>query len=391
MCDVAVKVKEQSIAVFGESGSGKTVLLSSFYGATQEPSFVSESLYRVIADDIGQGNRLLQNYLRMRKQAQAPQTNRFTATPHSFTLKPKDGGDAPSTKARPFNALRLVWHDYPGQWFVEEPSSDEEATRRVETFTRLLKSDVALVLVDGQKLIDYAGEEEKYLKSMLWGLSGGLEKLKDDILADGKPLEEFPRIWVLALSKADLHPALDVRGFQELIVEKAAEDVAALHETLKGFVQVPTALSMGEDFVLLSSAKFEPGKIEVTERVGLDLILPVAFMLPLERVAQWADKFDIPLKMLGRLVDHADELAALLITGAGLAAKLLRKVPKVGPILSGLAVPALTELAKYTTAKLEGILARALADRDYLTAMLAQFRLDLDRGVRDRILAKSPW
>ncbi len=32
--------------------------------------------------------------------------------------------------------------------------------------------------------------------------------------------------------------------------------------------------------MLLSSAKFAPGKIEVAERVGLDLILPVACMLP---------------------------------------------------------------------------------------------------------------
>ena len=33
-------VLEQHIAVFGESGSGKTVLVSSFYGATQEPEFL---------------------------------------------------------------------------------------------------------------------------------------------------------------------------------------------------------------------------------------------------------------------------------------------------------------------------------------------------------------
>ena len=107
-------------------------------------------------------------------------------------------------KATPFDALRLVWHDYPGEWFTQEPSSTEEAARRVETFTKLLKSDVALVLVDGQKLLDHAGEEEKYLKSLLWGLRGGLEKLRDDILTDGEPLTEFPRIWILALSKADL-------------------------------------------------------------------------------------------------------------------------------------------------------------------------------------------
>ena len=384
---MAAKVKEQNIAVFGESGSGKTVLLSSFYGATQEPSFLRDSLYQVLPDDIGQGLRLNQNYLKMRRAGQTPQSNRFAAVPYSFTIKPKDGDGGRGAQTRQIGALRLVWHDYPGQWFEEEPSSDEEAKRRVETFKELLTSDVALILVDGQKLLDYAGEEEKYLKSMLWGLRGGLEKLKDNILADGKPLEEFPRIWVLALSKADLHPDLDVQEFRNLVVEKAAGDVAALHQTLKGFVQVPEALSIGEDFMLLSSAKFEPGKIEVTERVGLDLILPVATMLPLERVAQWAEKFDIPLRALRRLVDNADALATVLIG----AAKFLNKVPKVGPILAPIVTLALPEAVRLGTARLEEIHAQALADKDYLTATVTQFRLDLDRGVKDHLLVKSPW
>lgn len=387
---MAPKVKEQSIAVFGESGSGKTVLVSSFYGAMQEPSFLTQSLYKVLSDDTGQGTRLRQNYLRMRNQAQVPESNRFIATPYSFTLKLRDPSDAKVAKARPFDALRLVWHDYPGEWFEQEPSSDEEAARRVGTFRALLKSDVAFVLVDGQKLLDHAGEEEMYLKSMLWGLSEGLEKLKDDILTSGKPLVEFPRIWIIALSKADLHPGLDVTKFQDMVVEKAAQDIAALHETLKGFVQLPEALSLGEDFMLLSSAKFEPDKIELTERVGLDLILPVASMLPLERLAQWNEQFDIPLKILGEVVDNAGALS-LVLTGAGarVVSKLLVKVPKVGPLLATVAVPALAEAVKLSASKLEEIHARALADRDYLTATLTQFRLDLARGVEDHLLVKS--
>jgi hypothetical protein len=52
---MAAKVKEQNLAVFGESGSGKTVLLSSFYGASQESSFLAESLYKVLADDTRAG------------------------------------------------------------------------------------------------------------------------------------------------------------------------------------------------------------------------------------------------------------------------------------------------------------------------------------------------
>lgn len=388
---VAQKVKEQNVAVFGESGSGKTVLLSSFFGATQEPNFGKQTLYKVFADDTGQGSRLRQNYLKMKNAAEAPEHNRFAATRYSFTIRPKDGEDPRAAKARPFSALRLVWHDYPGGWFEEEPSSAEEATRRLETFRKLMKSDVALVLVDGQKLVDYAGEEEKYFKSLLWGLCEGLERLKDEILIDGKPLLEFPRIWLIALSKADLHPSLDIQGFHDLVIEKATADVTKLRETLKGFVQVPDALSIGEDFMLLSSARFEPDRIEVTQRVGLDLILPVACMLPLERVAQWAKRLDIPVKVLEKLVDNADEFAALLATGAMFAAKFLVKVPKVGPLLNKIAVPALVFAVELGTAKLEEIYAQAVTDRNYLTATLTQFRLDLDRGVQDNLLVKSPW
>ena len=60
---------KQEIAVFGESGSGKTVMLSSFYGAMQEPQFLRKSLFHVLADDIGQGVRLHRNDLGMRDSA----------------------------------------------------------------------------------------------------------------------------------------------------------------------------------------------------------------------------------------------------------------------------------------------------------------------------------
>lgn len=391
---VAAKVKVQEIAVFGESGSGKTVLLSSFYGGTQGPSFRSENSYRVLADDTTQGNRLKRNYLRMRNEAEAPEITRFRAEPYSFTIKPKENADpnAANVAKRSFGALRLVWHDYPGEWFTEEPSTGEEATRRIETFRKLLNSDVALVLVDGQKLIDYSGEEERYLKSLFWGIREGLEKLKEDILVNGAQLARFPRIWIVALSKADLHPSLTAQDFEDLIIQKAAGDLAALHETVRVFVQVPSALSLGEDFMLLSSARFEPGKIEVTKRVGLNLVLPVATMLPLERVAQWVDKFNVPLKMLGGLATRADEFAKVLtVTIAPFLAKLVAKIPRVGPALAPLTVPVVTFAVKLGTEKLEELHAQAIADKDYLAATITQFRLDLEHGVTEHVLVKSPW
>lgn len=387
--EMARKVKEQNIAVFGESGSGKTVLISSFYGATQEPTFTDKNHYLVIADDSGQGNRLRQSYLKMKNAAQAPEHNRFATTRYSFTLKPKKGDKDGHGEKQPFTSLRLVWHDYPGGWFEEDPSSDEEATRRVDTFTALLKSDIALVLVDGQKLLEYAGEEEKYLKSMLWGLRSGLEKLRDDILVDNTPLEEFPRIWLIALSKADLHPTLNAQTFKDLVVEKAANDVTALRDTLRSFVQTPEALSLGEDFMLLSSAKFETDRIDVDQRVGLDLILPVTCMLPLERIKLWATD-GLPMKALFALVGNAEEFANLLLNVQPLLQMLLVKIPGVGPLLGQAIVPLLVNVVNLSEERLRKIRDQALENGEYLRAILAQFRLDLDQGVRDKLLVKNP-
>jgi hypothetical protein len=201
---------EQHIAVFGEGGSGKTVLLSSFYGATQEPQYLQKSLFHVVADDIGQGARLHRNYLGMKNSARLPEPTRFSATSYSFSIKLKDGPDAKAIRTRPFDALRLVWHDYPGEWFELDVSGPEEAQRWVDTFRSLLGSDVALLLVDAQRLVDNAGEEERYLKSLLANLRNGLLSLRDDPLEDGKPLIDFPRIWMLGLA-VEVRPAAGSR------------------------------------------------------------------------------------------------------------------------------------------------------------------------------------
>lgn len=370
----AIRVREQHIAVFGGSGSGKTVLVSSFYGGAQEHSFFKESLFHVIADDAGQGTRLHQNYLGMKNSARVPAQTRFGATPYSFTIKLKDQGDARAARARPFDALRLVWHDYPGEWFEHEPSGETEVERRLHTFRSLLRSDVALVLVDGQKLLDNAGEEEKYLKLLFRSLRDGILRLRDDLLDEGEPLVEFPRIWIIALSKADRHPNLDAHGFRDMVVEKAGADVTALREVLKGMVQAPDALSMGEDFMLLSSARFEPGKIEVAERVGLDLLLPIASLLPLERLVQWSERFDIPRKWLDRLADNADALATAL-AGASAINIVLNKVPKIGPVLGKVVLPTLAAAIKLGLPKIKAANAEARANKDHLTTVLTQFRL----------------
>jgi len=388
------RVREQHIAVFGESGSGKTVLVSSFYGPAQAGA-KSNDLWDLVADDTGQGNRLLQNYLGMRDDTKAPLATRFESTTYYFSVKLKSG-DNPASKKRAFDTLRLAWHDYPGEWFEESPSSDEEANRRIDTFRSLLRSDVALFLVDGQKLVDYEGQEERYLTSLLSNFRQGVLRLKEDLLAHEDRLTEFPRIWILALSKADLLPDWTVQTFRDLVIRKANDDVDRLREAIQGVLETPGALSIGEDFMLMSSAKFElssadsaPVEIDVTQQVGLDLILPVVSVLPLERRVQWSERMEIPRRVLDSLADGAEVLAVALMGGKLLQVdKLVAKVPKVGP-LANVALPALVAAVKLSETQLREVNSAAREKRDYLTAMLTQFRLDLEQAVTDKLFIRS--
>lgn len=372
---------EQHIAVFGESGSGKTVLLSSFYGATQEPLYLQRSLFHVLADDAGQGIRLHRNYLGMRDSSRLPGVTRFAATSYRFTIRMKVAPGAKNQRSRPADTLRLVWHDYPGEWFEQEMSGPEEARRRIDTFRSLLRSDVALLLVDGQRLVDNVGEEERYLKSLLTNVRNGLLTLKDDLLADGKPLVEFPRIWILALSKADLVPDHTVFSFRDLVIDKAGGELDELRTVLTGLVEEGDALSVGEDFLLLSSAKFGTDKIEVTQRVGVEMLLPLAAMLPLERHARW------------RQVKHLSAKVAENLMGAAvLAPALLGRRKYTGPaghLLARIGPGVLANAATLAGERLKAANAAALTAHNYLAATLTRFRMDLEEGEEKQILLRS--
>lgn len=383
-----VKSVEQHIAVFGESGSGKTVLVSSFYGAAQEPQYSRDKPWRVIANDAGQGGRLHSNYLGMRDQGRAPQGDKFLQTSYSFSMRFKGAGSGP-TKKRPIDELRLVWHDYPGEWFESEASTPSEAQNQVDTFRSLLVSDVALLLVDAQRLLDHAGEEERYLKYLFANFKNGLLAKKDAILEKGKPLVKFPRIWVLALSKADLLPAMDVYAFRDLLVLKASGEMHELREVLSEFVVESDAFSLGEDFVLLSSAKFEPDHIDVVERVGVDLVLPMATMLPLERSAQWARKKQMSVAAIEKSLGVGAGAAML-----GLA--LLNKVPLPGVIgsLTKLAAPMLSKnvldgVVNVTTEHVKKLNSEAEKKHNALTQMLTEFKLQLASGESEHVLLRS--
>lgn len=377
---------EQHIAVFGESGSGKTVLLSSFYGPTQEPGFEKENLYEVIAQDAAKGRILHANYLGMRDYRQVPEPNKFKSHSYSFKITPKASpGTSPTV-----DSLQLVWHDYPGEWFEQEVESEEEAQRRVDTFRSLLRSDVAFLLVDAQRLIDNTGQEEAYLKALFTNFHTGLKRLKGDILENGERLVEFPRIWVVALSKADLLPDLDVYGFQQLVISKATGELNRLGETISEMVQGEAALSVGDDFVLFSSARFTPERIDLTNRVGIDLVLPLAAILPFERHAKWVEQ-----KSINKIPDTVIEN---LVGGAGVLIALLagKKLPLPGPFgrIAGLIGAVFTKdlidgLLTMAKDKLQDAKKQALQKHQYFTAVLTGFRLALIKGEEALVLRRS--
>ena len=265
----------------------------------QDSSFMKSSNLRLVADDIGQGSALLKNYLDMRDSSVRPEPTRFKnfSYPFSIHLRDRRLGRSNNQEER----LKITWHDYPGEWFEQEVSGPEEGQRRIETFRSLLGSQVGLLLVDAQRLADNSGEEERYLKSLFGNFRNALLNLKSGILTDGKRLTKFPRIWAIALSKADLLPDMDVTNFRDLLIKKAHEEITALREVLGEFCESNEALSFGEDFVLLSSARFEPSRIQVDENLGLDLLLPIAAALPLERQNRWKERKVIAKNVLEEL------------------------------------------------------------------------------------------
>lgn len=387
-----LRYRDQRIAVFGESGSGKTVLLSSFYGSAQEPAFLARSPYRITAEDPGQGNRLNKNYLGMKNEAAWPDATRFRPETYTFSVTMTTPADPKAKKRQPFDALRLSWFDYPGEWFEQDTAEHTEAQYKADTFANLLRSDIAFLLVDGQRLRDHAGEEARYLKSLFHNYRTGLLALQHRLTGTGEPLDRFPRIWILALTKTDLIDDLDVYGFRDLVIESAADDLEELRKQIGIFVGDTDALSVGEDFLLLSSAQFEPDRIEVDRRVGVDLILPLAAILPFERHVWWAQKKLLPGRIAQDLLTRADTLAHALLEGQRRLPMIITKSAKLNKftLLLGLVRPEHIQAAlDLAGRRLEDANARALADHDHLLATLTGFKLALERAEAGGVLLRS--
>ena len=118
--------------------------------------------------------------------------------------------------------------------------------------------------------------------------------------------------------------------------------------------------------MLLSSAKLRiaghagPVTIDVRRQVGLDLILPIASLLPLERLVQWQQRCRSLGKCSSSVADGA-EMLAVILAGPSLARldKVLTKLPNVGWLAGKAAYAALIVSAKIAGDQLRKINAQA--------------------------------
>ena len=148
----------------------------------------------------------------------------------------------------------------------------------------------------------------------------------------------------------------------------------------------PDALAVGEDFVMLSSAKFEPNRIEVTERIGLDLVLPLAAMLPFERHIKWVEQKQIGCEG-GRGVAGRCRSSGCRVDRQGQVCRPQGRLRGVDR--SRVVNAAMTAASKLGGDQLRKMNSEALAKQDYMAAVLTRFGLDLDDGEEKRVLLRS--
>lgn len=349
------KTIEQHIAVFGESGSGKTTLLSAFYGWHQEPNFRRINGYHLTADDTSQGQRLLSGYLQMQDSCLPPPT-RYESCTFKFNIYVRGLANS---------AGSLVWHDYPGEWWTET-KTEAEHNEKIKAFRTLLQSDIAFFLCDAQRLED---DGPKYIRRLFKNFRDEIERQRNEILSNGSNLSLFPRIWIICLSKADLISDKDVNWFHDQVIKTALDELEELKESFKLMLSGNSSnemyQSIGEDFLLLSSAKFDKqsGKVvNLTDRIGIDLIPPISIVIPIEQALFWARTQTSAQITVYRLAEIFRSLTS----------NWMKYLPLVGNIFL-----MVDDTAKSLTKKLKEIETKAKEREDAVQAVVAAFRSKL--------------
>ena len=259
--------EEIRIALFGPSSSGKTSLLASYYGNQQKTGFEERHGYHLTVEDTSAGNRLLSRYYKMEEGDFPLGTDTFEE--YCFGFKVHELTDP---------SFKIVWYDYPGGWWENTPKDESEELARRETFRNLLQSHAGILLIDGEQ---YDKRGIAYVHYIFDQFKNEIRRIKDCLASEGKPIDAFPKQWVIAISKADILPD---NITAEDICNKIVTDT---RDQLDGLKKAVNSEDFGCQFMLISSAKGEGKKvINSHQYIGLQLIAPVVLLGILAECAQ---------------------------------------------------------------------------------------------------------
>lgn len=289
---MAQAIPELRFAVFGGSGSGKTTLISSYYGSQQRKEFEETHKYKLNAENIGLGNLLLQNYYNL-ENGEFPQgSDQFME--YSFALK---------ITGLQESCMRVKWFDYPGGWWEKEPEDEAEKSARLEAFKNLLQCHVGILLIDG---VRFQKEGIKYVCYLFDQFKNVIDNILDNLAAAGEPQTDFPKQWILAMSKSDqLKQGTTAEDICKEILRGAAGNI-------KGVADVVSSDSFGHQYLLLSSVKGSDTKVEnAHENIGLTLIAPIALVASLTQIVNNLPS-GIAAQVLIQIIGKIKDVAGLL-------------------------------------------------------------------------------
>ena len=248
-------------------------------------------------EDTSRGNRLLSRYYKMERGEFPPGTDYYETYSFNFMVHELH---EPSFK--------IVWYDYPGRWWENTPSDAEEKQVRRKAFEDLLQCHIGILLVDGERLNN---DGISYVNCLLDQFKNEIRNIRDALASDGKPITDFPKQWIIALSKADILPE-----------SKTAEDICKTivsdgSEQLEGLAKVIDSKDFGCQYLLISSVKGKDNKvINAHQYIGIQLIAPIALMSVLAELARKVGRgggygtfkeIFIKLKSLVDCVDKIDD------------------------------------------------------------------------------------
>ena len=271
---------ELHVAVFGASGAGKTVLLPAFFRAQTQPGFQDEYGYEIQAADRAQGSALLGRFFKLEDGRFPDSSLSFDDYIFDFFIR---------CVSQP--ALRVHWYDYPGKWWEVEPEDAEERAAMQDCLLRLGRSQVGILIADGAK---YKVEGIRYIKWLLKHFADECARLQKFATQSTGGDVEFPREWILALSKADLFPSsYTANDFQREVCKDAAGQLCKLSSKIqrRSISAESKGSAFGHRFMLLSSVAMTNGStIDPHTSIGVRTLAPAILMSTIEGAAHEAQE-----------------------------------------------------------------------------------------------------